>query len=187
VDGREKKLAIGSHPEISLSDARKRRDEARELVATGKDPSREKQQTKHRALVAAGNTFAEIGREYLDKRKREGMADRTTEKAEFHLSRLRPVLGRLPITEITAPDVLSVLRVYEKQRKHETANRLLQLASRIFRYAVATARLTSDPNRCQRSAGANKHWSDRIFRPDRRRRQTGSCRQIRCGTGSGCR
>lgn len=152
LDGREKKLGIGTYPEISLADARKRRDEARELVAIGKDPSREKQQAKHRALIAAGDTFAEIGREYLEKRKREGMADRTMDKAEFHLSRLAPVLGRLHVTDITAPDVLVVLRVYEKQGKHETANRLLQLASRIFRYAVATARLTSDPTRDLRGA-----------------------------------
>ena len=152
LDGREKKIGFGTYPEVGLADARKKRDEAREVVAMGKDPSREKQQAKHRALIAAGDTFAEIGREYLDKRKREGMAERTMDKAEFHLSRLAPVLGRLPVTEITAPDVLAVLRVYEKQGKHETANRLLQLASRIFRYAVATARLTSDPTRDLRGA-----------------------------------
>ena len=152
LDGREKKIGFGTYPEVGLADARKKRDEAREVVAMGKDPSREKQKAKHRALIAAGDTFAEIGREYLDKRKREGMADRTMDKAEFHLSRLAPVLGRLPVTEITAPDVLAVLRVYEKQGKHETANRLLQLASRIFRYAVATARLTSDPTRDLRGA-----------------------------------
>lgn len=70
VDGREKKLAIGSYLEISLGDARKRRDEARELIAVGKDPSREKQQAKHRAKVSAANTFGEIAKEFLDKRTR---------------------------------------------------------------------------------------------------------------------
>jgi integrase len=152
VDGREKKLAIGAYPAISLADARKRRDEARETMAVGKDPSREKQQAKLRAKVASGNTFADIGREYLDKRKREGMADRTTDKAEYYLSRLTQTIGRYPIADITAPDVLAVLRVYEKQGKHETSNRLLQLASRIFRFAVANALLTSDPTRDLRGA-----------------------------------
>lgn len=147
VDGREKKLALGSYPEVKLADARKRRDEAREQMASGKDPAREKQRAKQLAKVAADNTFAAIGREYLDKRIREGMAERTIEKAEFHLSRLTPALGHLPITEITAPDVLAVLRRYDRDGKHETAKRLLQLASRIFRYAVASARLTSDPTR----------------------------------------
>lgn len=147
VEGREKKLALGSYPEVKLADARKRRDEARDQMAAGKDPAREKQRAKHLAKVAADNTFGAIGREYLDKRIREGMAPRTTEKAEYYLSRLTPALGRLPVAEITAPDVLAVLRVFEKQGKHETANRLLQLASRIFRYSVATARLASDPTR----------------------------------------
>jgi len=152
VDGREKKLSIGSYPEISLAEARKRRDEAREQMASGKDPSREKQLAKHRAQVAAANTFAEIGQEYLDKRKREGLSDSTSGKADYYLSRLTLALGRLPVGEITASDVLAVLRVFEKQGKHETANRLLQLASRVFRYAVATARLTSDPTRDLRGA-----------------------------------
>lgn len=152
IAGKEKVLSLGNWPAVSLAAARKERDKAKEALAVGLDPAREKQQAKHRAKVAAGDTFGEIGREYLDKRKREGMAERTLEKAEFHLSRLAPSLGRLPVTDITAPDVLAVLRVYEKQGKNETANRLLQLASRIFRYAVATARLTSDPTRDLRGA-----------------------------------
>ncbi len=152
IAGKEKVLSLGNWPAVSLAAARKERDKAKEALAVGLDPAREKQQAKHRAKVAAGDTFGEIGREFLDKRKREGMAERTLEKAEFHLSRLVPSLGRLPVTDITAPDVLAVLRVYEKQGKNETANRLLQLASRIFRYAVATARLTSDPTRDLRGA-----------------------------------
>lgn len=152
IADKEKVLSLGSWPAVSLAAARKERDKAKEALAVGLDPAREKQQAKHRAKIAAGDTFGEIGREYLDKRRREGMAERTLEKAEFHLSRLVPSLGRLPVTDITAPDVLAVLRVYEKQGKNETANRLLQLASRIFRYAVATARLTSDPTRDLRGA-----------------------------------
>jgi integrase len=150
--GKEKLLSLGAWPDVSLASARKQRDKARELLAAGSDPAREKRKAKALAKVAAANTFGEVGREYLDKRKREGMATRTTEKAEYHLTRFAPNLGRMPISEITAPDVLAVLRVWEKQGKHETAKRLLQLASRIFRYAVATARLTSDPTRDLRGA-----------------------------------
>lgn len=150
--GKEKLLSIGAWPAVSLANARKERDKARELLAAGADPAREKQKAKILAKVAAANTFAEVGREYLDKRKREGAAPRTADKADYHLSRFAANLGRMPISEITAPDVLAVLRVWEKQGKHETAKRLLQLASRIFRYAVATARLTSDPTRDLRGA-----------------------------------
>lgn len=122
------------------------------MLAAGTDPAREEQKAKVLANVAAANTFADVGREYLDKRKREGATTRTAEKAEYYLSRFASNLGRMPIGEIAPPDVLAVIRVWEKQGKHETAKRLLQLASRIFRYAVATARLMSDPTRDLRGA-----------------------------------
>lgn len=152
VDGREKKLAIGAFPEIGLGDARKRRDEARELIATGRDPSREKQQAKHRARVSAANTFGEIAKEFLDKRRREGLSSSTAEKSEYYISRMGPVFARLPISSIGAPDLLAVLRRIEAKGNYETARRVLQLCGRVFRYAVATARLASDPSRDLRGA-----------------------------------
>lgn len=152
VDGREKKLAIGTYPEISLVEARKRRDEARELIAAGKDPSREKQQAKHRARVSAANTFGEIAKEFLDKRRREGLSTSTADKSEYYISRMGPVIARLPIAEIGAPDLLAVLRRIEAKGNYETARRVLQLSGRVFRYAVATARLASDPSRDLRGA-----------------------------------
>jgi integrase len=97
--------------------------------------------------VAAGNTFEAIGQEFLAKRKRENISPATLEKAEYHLRLLNAKLGNLPVAEITAPDVLAVLRPYDSKGRHETAKRLLQLAGRVFRYAVATARLVSDPTR----------------------------------------
>jgi hypothetical protein len=72
VDGREKKLGIGTYPEISLANARKRRDDARELMATGKDPSREKQRDKTRARLEADNPFWGISKA----RRGEGMGTR---------------------------------------------------------------------------------------------------------------
>jgi integrase len=152
VDGREKKLAIGSYPEISLADARRRRDEARELLAVGKDPSREKQQAKHRAKVSAANTFGEIAQELIDKRRREGMSEGTAAKSEYYIGRMGLVIVRMPIAEIGAPDLLAVLRRIEAKGNYETALRVLQLSSRVFRYAVATARLASDPSRDLRGA-----------------------------------
>ena len=145
VDGREKKLAIGPYPEISLGDARKRRDEARELIAAGKDPSREKQQAKHRASVSAANTFGEIAQEFIDKRKREGLSTGTAEKSEYYISRMGAPIARLPIADIAPADLIAVLRRIEGTGNYETARRVLQLTGRVFRYAVATARLASDP------------------------------------------
>lgn len=72
IDGREKKLAIGRYPEIGLAEARRRRDAAREQLAQGQDPSREKQREKVRAKLGAGNTFASLAAEFCEKRKNDG-------------------------------------------------------------------------------------------------------------------
>ncbi|MCJ2178473.1 tyrosine-type recombinase/integrase [Novosphingobium album (ex Hu et al. 2023)] len=152
VDGREKKLAFGGYPEIGLSDARKRRDEARELLAEGKDPAREKQQARHLAKVSAANTFGEVAKEFLEKRRREGLSDSTADKSEYYVSRMGTVIAKMPISDITVPDLLAVLRRIEAKGNYETARRVLQLSGRIFRYAVATARLTYDPSRDLRGA-----------------------------------
>jgi hypothetical protein len=113
VDGREKKLGLGTYPEISPADARKRRDEAREVLANGKDPSREKQQAKRRAKAAAADTFGEIANEYIAKRRREGLSETTADKSEYYVKRLGPAISRLPLSEITAPDLLAELRRIE--------------------------------------------------------------------------
>jgi len=152
VVGREKKLALGAYPDVSLADARKRRDEARELLADGKDPSREKQQEKHRAKLAAANTFGLIAQEFIDKRRREGLSSSTADKSEYYIKRTGPAFGRLPISSITPSDLLAVLRRIEAKGNYETARRVLQLSGRVFRYAVATARLASDPSRDLRGA-----------------------------------
>ncbi len=152
VDGREKKLSIGAYPEVSLADARKRRDEAREQLATGKDPSREKQQAKYRAQIEAANTFGEIAEELIEKRLREGMSSATAARSRYYISRMGPAFARLPISSISPPEILGVLRRIEAKGNYETARRVLQLAGRVFRYAVATARLASDPSRDLRGA-----------------------------------
>lgn len=155
MDGREKLLAIGSYPEIGLSTARKRRDEARALMAEGKDPSREKQKAKARSRLESADTFAAITKEYCEKRKRDGekgWSPATATRSEYLLSLLSPSIGRLPISEIEPVDVLAAVRKIESKGNLHSAVRTLQLASMVFRYAVATARLRSDPTRDLRGA-----------------------------------
>ncbi|MDF0544425.1 tyrosine-type recombinase/integrase [Sphingobium sp. H39-3-25] len=150
VDGREKKLAIGPYPEIGLGEARRRRDEAREAMAAGKDPAREKQRDKVRAKLEAENTFAAITTEFCEKRKRDGQrawAPATAKRCEYLLSILCGSIGNMPIAEIEPADVLVAVRRIEGKGKLESARRTLQLAGSVFRYAVATARLKSDPTR----------------------------------------
>ncbi|MBL0767770.1 integrase arm-type DNA-binding domain-containing protein [Sphingopyxis sp. DHUNG17] len=155
IDGREKKLGLGTYPEISLGEARRRRDDARELIAAGKDPSREKQRGIRQARAMAGNSFASIAKEYCDKRKRDGeggWAPATATRSEYLLSQLRGSIGRMPINEIEPADVLEAVRKIERRGNLESARRTLQLASMVFRYAIATARLRSDPTRDLRGA-----------------------------------
>ncbi|MFA7584603.1 MAG: integrase arm-type DNA-binding domain-containing protein [Novosphingobium sp.] len=150
VDGREKKLAIGPYPEIGLGEARRRRDEAREAMVAGKDPAREKQRDKVRAKVEAENTFAAITAEFCEKRKRDGQrawAPATAKRCEYLLSILCGSIGKMPIAEIEPADVLVAVRRIESKGKLESSRRTLQLAGSVFRYAVATARLKSDPTR----------------------------------------
>ncbi|WP_137753870.1 integrase arm-type DNA-binding domain-containing protein [Sphingopyxis sp. L1A2A] len=155
IDGREKLLAIGAYPEIGLSDARKRRDEARTMIALGKDPSREKQRDKLRSRKQAADTFTAIADEYCAKRRRDGekgWAAATATRSEYLLSLLNSSIGRLAIAEIEPADILGAVRKIEGKGNLESARRTLQLASMVFRYAVATARLGSDPTRDLRGA-----------------------------------
>jgi integrase len=140
---------------VSLADARKSRDEAREQIAVGKDPSREKQRNKTRAKLAADNTFSGLSGEYCQKRRRDGSkawAPATAVRSEYLLSLLTPALGSIPIAKIEPEDVLLALRKIEGKGNLESARRTLQLASAVFRYAVSTARLSSDPTRDLRGA-----------------------------------
>ncbi|WP_066548581.1 MULTISPECIES: tyrosine-type recombinase/integrase [unclassified Sphingomonas] len=153
--GKEKLLAFGAYPEVSLADARKRRDAAREQLAASKDPAREKQRAKVRERSEAMNTFASVSAEYCAKRKADGQggwSPATVKRSEYLLSCLNGALGSLPIGEIEPGDVLAAVRKIESKGTLESARRTLQLAGMVFRYAVATARLASDPTRDLRGA-----------------------------------
>ena len=155
IDGKEKKLAIGIYPQVGLAEARRRRDAARGLVAAGKDPGREKQREKVRSRIQAETTFDAIAAEFCQKRRRDGQkawAVSTATRSEYLLSLLKGSIGKLPITDIEPADVLIAVRKIERKGQLESARRTLQLAGAVFRYAVATARLPSDPTRDLRGA-----------------------------------
>lgn len=128
IGGREKLLAMGAYPEIGLGEARRRREEARELIALGKDPSREKQREKVRSRLQAADTFNAICKEYCDKRRRDGSkgwAPATAIRSEYLLSLVCGSIGKLPIGEIEPADVLTAIRRIEGKGKldNETAIR----------------------------------------------------------------
>ncbi|MCK0098507.1 tyrosine-type recombinase/integrase [Qipengyuania sp. S6317L1] len=150
--GKEKKLSLGLYPDLSLKEARRLRDEARSELALGIDPARRKQEEKAAAKLGAENSFEAVAEEYLEKREKEGLAATTLSKNRWFLDQLRPSIGKIPIADITPREVLQALKKVENAGKRETANRMRSFASRVFRYAVATARAEADPAHALRGA-----------------------------------
>lgn len=162
VNGKEKKLSLGAYPDLSLKDARRLCDQARSAKAGGVDPAKEKQELKRAAKQGADNSFAVVAEEYIEKMVKEGLADATISKARWFLQLLKPSVGRIPIAEIQPQDLFSALKKIEKAGHRETAKRLRSFSSRVFRYAVATARATTDPAQTLRGALASpivKHYA----------------------------
>ncbi|MGH8146279.1 MAG: tyrosine-type recombinase/integrase [Rhodanobacteraceae bacterium] len=139
--GREKRLAFGVYPGVSLAEARTRRDEARAALRDGRDPGEERKAAKAAAL-SVGETFGVVAAEWLH-RQRGSMAAATFTKAQWMLDQTMKLHAR-PIREIAAPEVLSVLRAVELGGRHETTHRIKQRIGQVMRYAVATGRAERD-------------------------------------------
>lgn len=151
-NGKQKLLALGSFPAVSLRDARRRRDEAKEQLARGEDPGQVKRIAKLKGRVAAEHTFAAIADEWFEHRKNKwtkSYAGRLRGRLDRELV---SVLGRQPISAIEPIEVLDALRKVEKRGALETARRAMQIASAIFRYGVATSRCDRDPTADLRGA-----------------------------------
>lgn len=135
----EKLLSLGNYPDISLKRAREKRDEARRLLADGIDPSARRKSDQQ----AKSETFEVIAREWLEMRAKTSAAI-TMQKARWLLEMVFPRIGKRPIREITAPELLSALRKIESRGHHETAHRAKQKCGQVFRYAIVTGRAERD-------------------------------------------
>lgn len=143
--GKEKKLSLGAYPEVSLKRAREKRDEARTRLADGIDPSAERRRAVAASKVAASNSFEDVANDYIGKLEKDGRSEVTIAKTRWLLSKLSSAIGHRPVSEIEPYELLGVLKQIEAKGHHETARRLRSFASRVFRFAVATARANSDP------------------------------------------
>ena len=152
IAGKEKKLALGRYPDVALKDARERCAEARKLIAAGVDPSEKKRVDRIDATLKAATTFKAVADEYIAKCEREGRADVTVNKARWLLSLLEPALGPRPVDEVSPVELLAALRKVEARGHLETARRMRSFSSRVFRYAVSTARASADPAAALRGA-----------------------------------
>lgn len=144
--GKEKRLALGAWPEVSLADARLLRDDARKALRDGRDPGYDRKIQKIAAKISAGNSFKSVADDFIaTKLEANGKAEATVAKARWFLSHLTPVLGARPIAEIEPAELLAVLKKLESKGHRETARRTRAFASRVFRYGVATTLCKTDP------------------------------------------
>ncbi|MBB4100721.1 tyrosine-type recombinase/integrase [Sphingomonas kyeonggiensis] len=149
---KQKVLAIGVWPEVSLADARAKRDSARRMIDDGVDPMVEKKRRKLRAQIDANVTFKGVAEEWFVKITREERADVTLSKVRWLLEKVYPFLGGLPLHEIEVQEVLAVLRKVEATGHYESARRMRSVISRVFRYGIATGRAKVDVARDLRGA-----------------------------------
>jgi integrase len=146
VAGKEKLLALGTYPEVSLKEARDQRDKARSLLRSEKrDPSEVRKQEKREKQLAASNSFESVAREFIANQR----VRRDEDYEKYALRRLQqnvfPAIGHRPIAEIEAPELLDLLRKMEARGVHEMTARVRQLCGQVFRYGIATGRCKRDP------------------------------------------
>jgi integrase len=145
--GKEKTLALGVYPDVKLAAARKKCKAARELLDQNKDPSLVKKERKRQDAIKAGNTFEGMAREWHNQQKHQWKPKHATQVLHSLKLNIFPALGNRPIAEITPAELLDVLRVIENRGALDLAGRLLQRCNAVFRYAIASCRLESNPAR----------------------------------------
>ena len=144
--GKQKRIALGAWPEVSLQMARHKRDELRLRIANGEDPSLTRKREKATAKVSAANTFESVAREYIEEKMvGEGRAEATLLKARWFLDLLKPAIGNMPISDVDPQMMLAPLKKPEARGNRETAKKCRSFASRVFRYGAATGRCNADP------------------------------------------
>jgi integrase len=146
INGKEKRLGLGRYPETGLKQARERREEARKLLADGIDPSLYRQAQKAAEVARTESTFEAIAQEWF-KRFSPGWAASHSKVVIGRLEKyVFPMLGKRPIVEITAPELLAVIRNIEALGALATAHRTKSICGQVFRYAISTGRADRDPS-----------------------------------------
>ena len=142
--GKQKTLALGVYPAVTLAKARQRRETARELLADGIDPSAAKSQEKQARAAAAVNTFEAVAREWLMKTATERMATTQSKITTWLEKDVIPYIGKMPIADVGPRDVLAALRKMEARGALDSVQRVKQICGQVFRYAVATGSAERD-------------------------------------------
>lgn len=144
IAGTEKSLSLGVYPKVGLKAARKRRDEERLKLENNLDPSAERKADKLRKQASSENSFEAVAREWYGKQLHTwvpGHADDVLRRLEKNLF---PHIGRRPIAEVAAPELLVCVRKIEQRGAYDLAHRVMQVCGQVFRYGIATGRCTRD-------------------------------------------
>lgn len=144
--GKQRTLALGVYPLVSLSDAREQRDEAKKLLAAGADPVQAKRERKRAEKLSAANTFEAVAREWHENQKGDWTENYSAQVLTRLEADLFPTLGARPIAGIEPPELLDALRKVEKRGALDIAKRLRQIAGQVFRYAIGDGRAKRDPS-----------------------------------------
>jgi len=143
-EGRRNRLSLGAYPHISLKDARFERDRLKRQIAKGIDPSLKRKEEKRKA--GASEAYEAICREWFGKQVESGWSERhaktTMERMEKNIF---PFIGKRPISDLGVEDMLGVVRRCERRGAVETARRIRQIMSQVFRYAIAAGLAEPDP------------------------------------------
>jgi hypothetical protein len=145
LNGKSQLVALGKFPEVPLEKARKLRDDVRAQVQAGKSPAREKKIQKLRKAHEGDNSFERIARRWLET-KEKGQSERYSKQSIARMEKhVFPVIGALPLVDITIPDVVEVIEAIGKRGTIEMANRMKQAISQTFRYASQRGLCTHNP------------------------------------------
>lgn len=145
IEGRERIMALGHYPDLSIAQARQARDNAREHLKDGRDPSDERTKQAQIAVAQSAVTFELVAREWHTLQRPKWVASHSANVIESLEADIFPHIGNLPIRDITAPLILSALRKVEARGAVETARRIRQRVSEVFVYAIASGRAETDP------------------------------------------
>lgn len=152
VGEKEKSISFGKYPQVSLKEARARMDDERKKLAANLDPSAERKAAKARAKLAAANSFQAVATEWYSKQEHAWVPTHAKDVKRRLESNIFPLIGRRPIGEIDAPELLDAIQKIENRGAYDLAHRVLSVCGQVFRYGIQTGRCSRDLARDLRGA-----------------------------------
>ncbi|PTQ88460.1 tyrosine-type recombinase/integrase [Agitococcus lubricus] len=150
--GKEKRLSLGTYPDVSLKAAREKRDEAKRLLADNIDPAVQRKEQKRQTIILTEDTFEAIAREWLNHMSEEWTSKHLIKTTRILEKEAFPILGKYPIRTIKALQIIEMIRITQERGVYVTASKVYQWTGAIFRFAIATGRADVDPTPACRGA-----------------------------------